>query len=286
MLLEGRTSTIYSQNALMQLQLAQDLGPDGADLRRWTLDGLKAFARYAYDETGNTFRPMLANGTDLSNYALRRDGYYGPKGTVFRPYAAGSEFLLSYARAFTLEPDAELWRAARGIALGQGLGDIGQAPGRAVHVDTHTRNSDPYAIFALIDLWRATQDRRYLDVAQTVADNIVRQHLHGGFFMKDARLQYAAIDDIDPYALLALEATLRKQPQAVAPFLNGSGFTEGAYRLPDGRVRVSTRDDELLALKLGQTLAPHGEPSDAPPGWRRDENRERVRSLFSSTPRP
>ncbi len=258
MMLKGRTSTLYSENALMQLQLAKDLGKDGDDIKKWTLDGLKAFAKYAYDESNNTFRPMLANGTDLSNYTLPRDGYYGKKGTVLKAYPASSDFLLSYARAYTLEKDADLWKVARGIAKGLDLGDIGSAPGKGVSVNVSTKNSDPYAIFALIDLWQATQDKTYLAVAEKVADNIVSNNLHNGFFMNSAKSQYASIDSIDPYALLALEATLKNKPQAVAPFLNGSGFTEGAYRMPDGSARVSTRDDELFALKEGETLKPNG----------------------------
>ena len=66
MLLKGRTSTLYLENALMQLALAKSLGKDGEDLKKWTLDGLKAFATYAYDEQNNTFRPMLANGKQIS----------------------------------------------------------------------------------------------------------------------------------------------------------------------------------------------------------------------------
>ena len=76
----------------MQLALAKSLGKDGDDLKKWTLDGLKAFATYAYDEQNNTFRPMLANGTDLSGYALKRDGYYGKKGTVLKTYPAMNFF--------------------------------------------------------------------------------------------------------------------------------------------------------------------------------------------------
>ena len=112
MLLKGRTSTLYSENALMQLALAKQLGNDGNDLKKWTLDGLKAFATYAYDEPTNSFRPMLANGTDLSDYVLKRDGYYGKKDTTLKAYPAGNEFLLSYARAWTLEPDHAIWKVA------------------------------------------------------------------------------------------------------------------------------------------------------------------------------
>ncbi len=122
MMLKGRTSTLYSENALMQLALAKSLGRDGEDIKKWTLDGLKAFAHYAYDAQTNSFRPMLANGTDLSGFVLKRDGYYGKKGTVLKPYPAGNEFLLSYARARTLEQDAEIWKVARGIAQGRGAG--------------------------------------------------------------------------------------------------------------------------------------------------------------------
>ncbi|MDZ7321961.1 pectate lyase [Kosakonia sacchari] len=258
MMLKGRTSTLYSENALMQLALAKSLGADGNDIKKWTLDGLKAFAHYAYDEKTNTFRPMLANGTDLSNYTLPRDGYYGKKGTVLKPYPAGNEFLLSYARAWTLAPDAEMWKVARGIAKGQGLGDIGEPGGKNSKLDLNTKNSEPYAIFALIDLWQSTGDKGYLTLADKVADNILATKRLNNFFIDDPQYIYANVDNIAPYALLALEAAMRGKLDAVAPFINGAGFTEGAYLLADGTVRYSTRDDELFMLKPGEQLKPNG----------------------------
>lgn len=125
-------------------------------------------------------------------------------------------------------------------------------------VNLSTANRDPYAIFALIDLWRATQDNQYLAVAEKVADNILTHNRHNGFFMDSPDLQFADIDNIAPYALLALEAARQNKPDAVAPFLNGSGFTEGAYRMANGDIRVSTRDEELFRLKVGEQLAPNG----------------------------
>ena len=258
MMLKGRTSTIYSENALMQLALAKSLGAEGADIKKWTLDGLKAFATYAYDESNNTFRPMLANGTDLTNYVLKRDGYYGKKGAVLKAYPAGNEFLLSYARAWTLEPDAEMWKVARGIARGQGLGDIGEPGGANSKLDLNTRNNDPYSVFALIDLAQASGNKAYLQLAEKVADNMLDTRRLNGFFVEDPAYIYADIDNIAPYALLALEAALRNKPDAVAPFLNGAGFTEGAYLMQDGTVRYSTRDEELFRLKEGEMLKPNG----------------------------
>ncbi|WP_145598718.1 pectate lyase, partial [Yersinia alsatica] len=258
MMLKGRTSTLYSENALMQLQLGKDLGPQGQDLLKWTVDGLKAFAKYAYNDQDNTFRPMIADGQDLSNYTLPRDGYYGKKGAVLKPYKAGNEFLISYARAYAIDNDPLLWKVARGIANDQGLGDIGTAPGKDVKVKLDTTNSDPYAVFALLDLYGASQVADYRLLAEKIGDNIIKTRYIDGFFMASPDRQYADVDAIEPYALLALEASLRNKPQAVAPFLNGAGFTEGAYRMDDGSARISTRDNELFLLNVGEKLQPNG----------------------------
>ncbi|WP_145543308.1 pectate lyase [Yersinia frederiksenii] len=258
MMLKGRTSTLYSENALMQLQLGKDLGPQGQDLQKWTVDGLKAFAKYAYNDQDNTFRPMIADGQDLSNYTLPRDGYYGKKGAVLKPYKAGNEFLISYARAYAIDNDPLLWKVARGIANDQGLGDIGTAPGKDVKVKLDTTNSDPYALFALLDLYSASQVADYRLLAEKIGDNIIKTRYIDGFFMASPDRQYADVDAIEPYALLALEASLRNKPQAVAPFLNGAGFTEGAYRMDDGSARISTRDNELFLLNVGEKLQPNG----------------------------
>lgn len=257
MLLKSRTTTIYSKNALMQLDLANRLGDDGLMLKKWTLDGLKAFAHYAYDESNNTFRPMLANGHDLSNYVLVRDGYYGKKGTELKPYKAGSEFLLSYARAYAFEQDNSLWAVVRGIAKAQGLGDIGERQGKNAKLNQSTRNHDPYVIFALIDLYHATNQKGFLDLAQKVADNVVKNNQLNGFFVDNPDVRYANVDNIAPYAILALEAVTQNKPQAVPVFINGTGFTEGAYRMKNGNIRISTRDEELFALKVGDELKPN-----------------------------
>ncbi|MGK2946204.1 MAG: hypothetical protein ACSLEL_01245 [Candidatus Malihini olakiniferum] len=39
-----------------------------------------------------------------------------------------------------------------------------------------------------------------------------------------------------------------------ATLLNSSSFTERPYPIPDSSVRVSTYDDEIFALKEGNTL--------------------------------
>lgn len=258
MLLRSRTRTIYVENALMQLQAAQELGDAGHDLRDWTLSGLKAFAVHAYDPGTNTFKPMLADGRDLSSYVLPRDGFYGRRGTVLAPYAAGGDFMLSYARAYLASHDPVFWTVVRGVARAQGLGDLGVSAGKEMALNQVSGNADPYAIFVLVDLYQASGQQLYLALAQRVAANILARRFHHGYFMKGPDYQYASIDAIEPYALLALAAAMEGRSGALPVFINGTGFTEGAFGLPDGSRRESTRDFELFSLKRGEVLKPNG----------------------------
>lgn len=254
MLLANRTRTIYVENALMQLHLAQTLGPAGVALRDATLDGLRAFARYAYDPQTSHLRPLLADGRNLDQFTLARDGFYGRRGQVLRAYRPGGDFMLAYMRAYAAEPAPVFWQVVAGIAARQGLGDLGRQPGVAMALNRQTKNADPYAIFVLVELYQLSGQRAYLSLAQQVAHNLLTQRRVAGVFVSRADARYAALDNLAPYALLVLAGALTDHDAVLPPFINGAGFTEGAYLLPDGRVRPSTRDDELLAVPHGQVF--------------------------------
>lgn len=117
---------------------------------------------------------------------------------MLKTYPAGNEFLLSYARAWTLEPDRAIWKVARGIAKGQGLGDIGEPGGANRRLNSQTENHQPYAIFALIDLWQATGQQDYLTLADRIGANIINNQRLNGFFVDDPEAEYASIDSIAP----------------------------------------------------------------------------------------
>ncbi|HEX5125633.1 MAG TPA: hypothetical protein VFW00_02745 [Rhodocyclaceae bacterium] len=251
MLLKGQATTIYSENALMQLQLGHDLGEKGKDVLAWTCEGLLAFQKYAYDATTNTLRPMLTDGTDLSHFVLKRNGYYKKIGYVLEPYAATSAYLLSYARAFLITGDEALWGIARGIARANQLGDLGDAPGINRRVNLATEQDDPYALFAVLDIYNKTRVADYLELARAIGNNIYRKRfvkeIDGqpvGYFMDCRENVYANFDTIEPHALLALQAAIDGRPECVPPFLNGAGYTEGEYLLPDGTVK--TFQDEVF----------------------------------------
>src|ERR1039458_3530204 len=134
--------TIFSINAMMEIQLANDLGKDGEDFYKWTKEGMSSLARYSYIPDKNLLRPMFNDGQDLSDFVLKRDGYNGRKGTVLRQIHAGNMLLISFARTSMLTQDKSLWDMARSIAKGNGLGDIGTEPAKNIKLNYQTRSEE------------------------------------------------------------------------------------------------------------------------------------------------
>ena len=244
MLLKRLALTIYSDNALMQLQVGQDLGADGKDLLDWTRDGMAAFVRYAQIPRSNLLRPMLTDGTDLTDFVVRRDGYYDRKGQKLTAYRATPELMIAYARGFLITGDPVLWKMARGIAADSGLGEIGEQPGQRVLVNLKTTNADAFALFSMLDLYRQTKTDAYLQLARAIGDNIIAQKYHHGYFTPNEDTIFANVNAIEPYALLALDATIKGTPDQVPTFINGFGFFSGAYRFPNGQSKRI--NDDLL----------------------------------------
>jgi pectate lyase len=241
--------TIYCQNALMQIQMANTLGDAVKDMLQSTRVGMDAFVNYALIPDKNLLRPMLTDGTDLSGFAIKRYGYYGAKGRVLAPYPAGPEFMLSYARAFMLTGDSTLWKMARSSARAFGLGDIGETPGKSVQLNLATDNANAYALFSVLDLYRQTHADQYLQLGRVIGNNIVKHYFHHGYFTPYEDTIFANINAIEPYALLALDAAIKGTPEKVPYFINGFGYYEGFYRLGQGQQREMSVDLLFRARK-------------------------------------
>ncbi len=255
MLLEAQAQSIYSQNALMQLDVVARLPSRGAQLLASTVEGLLAFKRHAYDAINNTFRPMLIDATDLAGYVLKRNGYYGALGTVLSAYPAGCLYLLSYTRAYRISGDGAVWAATRELALKNGLGDWG-ADGAAPVVDLATTGADPLSLFAVLDIYWKTKQAAYLALARVIGNNIFNQRFRhtvdgrdAGYFMPNESDVYVNVDTVEPYALLALQAAIDGRECAVPSFINGAGYTEGEYRLQNGSI-VTLRDRTLYETRV------------------------------------
>jgi pectate lyase len=213
--------SIYEKPPLMQLELAEKLGENGKEFLNWTISGLKAYAKYGYDASTNRFRPMWADGTDLTGYAFPRSGYYGEKGRILKQYEADEVFLFTYSRAYRLSRDKDIWNMVRSIMKGLQLGDPGSEPGKGSALTLDTKNSDPKALFALLELNRAIDDPNYLKLAEVIGNNILARSFHKGFFLENSDQKNVDFDIIEPLALLSLEAALRGKPELVPIYSGG-----------------------------------------------------------------
>lgn len=221
--------SIYGNAAIIQLQLADQLGAEGAEFLEWTREGLLAFAKYGYDPQTNKVRPMWADGTDLTDYVIQRDGYFGKKGRRFTTQTASPMLLWSYTLAARLTGDEQLWEVARQMARGHGLGEIGTAPGKQLKCNLKTSHAQPVGLFAVLELHRADPHPEYLQLARRIGDNILQRTFHDGFFLPTAEHKNANFNTLEPLALLTLEATLRGTPTAVPHYNSGRGYIHGPH---------------------------------------------------------
>lgn len=244
-LFAGRPRAIYAINGLIQLHVADRLGEKGKNFLKWTVDGLKAYADYGYKAGQNHFRPMWADGTDLSGETYPRTGYYGRKNNEFASMRACEIFLLTYSRAYRLTGDNELWDIVRNMVKGNGLGDPGISPGRQVELNMKTANSDPASLFAMLELYGIEAHSDYIDLAKVIGDNILEQRFHKGFFLPSERHIYAKFDAVEPLALLSLEAVLDGIFDKIPEYIAGRGYIHGSYdgygRTYDSRVLWSAK---------------------------------------------
>jgi pectate lyase len=236
---------VYGHSAATQMQIAELLGGNvnddgaGADLIRWAHEGLLAFAAHAYDPATNALIPMFTDGTRLTPADVKRPGYYKP--SVFEPRPASSVLLFSFAQAYRITRDAALWPTVCALAKGHELGDIGGAPGAPPHLNGATNNADPVALFALLEIARATGDAGFLKLARTIGDNIVRLCYREGLFLESSDYVNASFNSVAPLALLTFEAAVRGEPDAVPRFTTGQPRIHGPH---DGLGR--TKDDTAI----------------------------------------
>ena len=213
--------------AIVRMSLAEELGDAGRQFLQWAVEDLTAYGKHAYIAETNTLIPMVTDGTKLVGYALKRKGYYGPKGKVLKSRPAGGLMLWSYAKAFRLTGDPFLWQMARDIAKGNALGDIGDAATGKPKVNPDHTCADPHALLGVLDLYRKTGRKDYLAVARRIGDNILSDRFHNGFFVASKKHVFCRFNNVEALALLHLAATIRGTPEVVPLCTAGMGFFSG-----------------------------------------------------------
>jgi pectate lyase len=207
--------------AMTRMAMYEMLGKEGEEFVRSAIDDLITYGRWAYRPDENIFHTIHTDGTILTGIVFEKDGYYGPAGDAFRSFPADGQFFLVYAKGYRLSSDAFLWQMVRDIGRGIGLGDLGQPGQEPTGVDLKTACVDPYAILGLIELHRATSQKKYLDLACRVADNVLAQRFKDGYFVSGWRGPAARPDDETPLALLHLSAELAGKGQQMPALVPG-----------------------------------------------------------------
>jgi hypothetical protein len=221
---------------LMQLNLAERIGDAARVLAEDAADHLEAHARHAYDPEANHFRPMWADGTDVTGLKIPRTGYgRGNRGDAYEPNPATPRHLAAYARAYRLTRRPLLWQTARNMALGLGLGDPGEMPGENPSLRVEPDHAGPEAIFALLEMFKTEPHPAYLDAARKLADNIVEQRFHKGFFLPSKSHYNANFDALEPLAILAVDAATAGKLAELPPYIAGRGYIHGRF---DGHGRT------------------------------------------------
>lgn len=216
----------YHQLPLAQMQAGESLVADGrwAEIGRefiqWASDDLKIYARHSYDHKTSTFIALMTDGTPIQ-WQASRQGYYVPQS--FAPRKADALVLWGYAMACRLTRDPDHWKMARRVAMSLELGDIGEPGGeRALRQDTE--NSDWRVVYALLELFRATEDNAVLRLARRVGDNLLATQTSSGLFPRPGRI-YGRTGDEVPLALLHLAAAADgKRPLMPQPIYDSRFF--------------------------------------------------------------
>lgn len=223
MLFSGPSESMFCFGATMLMRLGEAFGQKGAYFRESVRDYLKAYAKHAYNPEDNTLRTILYDGKDLSTYVRKGDG---PKGLLFPPWQAHAGYMLSYALCYRQSKDQEIWDTLRAICRGNDLGDIGGPNGKSPKLNAATSHSDPLSIFALVEIFRATDNRAYLDLARAIANKALTERFNAekGLFVKSDLHETACLNVREPLAFLRLQAALNGKLDRVPTY---DGSTEG-----------------------------------------------------------
>ncbi|MHC4538871.1 MAG: ankyrin repeat domain-containing protein [Planctomycetota bacterium] len=187
-----------------QFLVGELLGGEGGEFKQWALEELTAYGKASYRKKHNAYVPILTDGTSLEGYVVRVDGPLGPKGVTLEPLPARPSDYWAYTMAYRVTKDEFMWEMAHSIAKGNGFGDIGAAAEDEPKLNLGTDCSDPYAVLAFLELYRATGKSDFLKIARKVGNNILGTRFHEGFFLVSDKHIYTKFDAIDSLALLHL----------------------------------------------------------------------------------
>jgi pectate lyase len=204
-------------------------GERGKEFTQWALEELTAWGKASYRPKDNVFMPILTDGTSIEGIVLEKSTV-APEGSTAKPLFVDTGYLWLYTTAYRITDDAFMWQMARDIARGNGFGDIGEIPGQTPALNRDTVNSDAYSLLAFLELYNKTKQQDFLFIARRIADNIVENRFHKGFFVSSKNHIYTKFDCFEPLALLCLVAEVESQSGLVPRVWPHSPVFNSPYR--------------------------------------------------------
>ena len=225
-LVNAGTAGFLNNGGVAMLRIGEELGEKGAFYRETMLKHLKAYARVCYRPEVNQMRQYLIDGTDLAERARKNAKPGAPETNPWPPWSPSPVTITAYAICYRQSGDAEIWESLRAMCRGNDLGDIGAPGGKALELNLATRQSSYLLIFPLVELFRATKERAYLELARSVANNAFQKHFREeqALFTPSELHRTANQCSAEPLAYLTLEAALRGKLNQVPSY---AGSNEG-----------------------------------------------------------
>ncbi len=215
----------------MSLLLMGDMiGEQGREFSRWAVEELTAWGKASYRKEDNSFVPIITDGTNIEGYVLKETCGRGEKGSIAKPLFVDLRFFWAYATAYRITGDEFMWQMVRDIGTGNKFGDIGEVAGQKPELKMDTACTDVYSLLGFLELYNKTKKQEFLLMARRLADNIVVNQFHGGFFVLSKKHIYTRFDCFEPLALLHLVAILESHSGSVPRVWSSSPLFVPPYR--------------------------------------------------------
>ncbi len=233
-LITSGSAGFMNGGGIAMLRVGEELGAKGRYYRERMLGHLKAYARHCYRPEVNKMRNMLFDGTDLAEREKENAKPGEEVKNSWQPWSPTPTNILAYAICYRQSGDEEIWETLRAMCRGNDFGDIGGVKGKSPRLNLATRQEDPLLIFPLVELFKATGERPYLELGRVIANNAFRKHFRPeqGLFTASPLHRIANLCSAEPLALLTLEAALRGKLADVPAYTGSNEGEQASYLRP------------------------------------------------------
>lgn len=227
------------QTALAMIEAGEKYHLLARDFALWASEDLEIYTRYSYDCKTGRFISLMTDGTPIK-WQQSRSSYYVP--SSFAPRKPDGFLLWGYTMAYRLTLSQSHWQMARNIIRQFELGDIGQPNGIDTKLNYDNNHKDWRTIYALLELHWVTTNDKFLKLACSIADNLIKTQSPTGLFPRSDR-KWARTGDEIPLAILHVAARNMKKSQLIPPPIFDGRFFHCEYH---GRLEEhqKKRDDK------------------------------------------